>query len=169
MDPLIIRREHVKDFEVIREVAKLAFADMPFGDGDEQELTDALRNAGALALSLVADRHDQVIGHVAISVAVPEDCSRGWYALGPVSVLPAYQRCGVGSALIRRGLEELVKLGATGCILTGDPDFYRRFGFHLEPSLAPPEEPTEYFMVKFICGQRATRPISFHRAFYDGA
>ena len=169
MDLPIIRREHEKDIEAIREVTKLAFADMPFADGDEHELTDALRNATALAVSLVAERHDQVIGHVAFSVAVPEDCSRGWYALGPVSVLPAHQRCGVGSALIRRGLEELEKLGATGCILTGDPSFYRRFGFRLEPSLAPPEEPTEYFMVKFICGQRAMRPISFHRAFYGDA
>lgn len=169
MDLPIIRREHVKDFEAIREVTKLAFAGMPFADGDEQDLTDALRNAGALAVSLVAERHDRVIGHVAISGAIPEDRSRGWYALGPVSVHPAHQRSGVGSTLIRRGLEELEKLGATGCILTGDPSFYRRFGFRLEPSLVPPEEPTEYFMVRLICGPRPTGPISFHQAFYHDA
>ena len=169
MDLLIVRHEHANDFEAIREVTKLAFTGMSFADGNEHELTDALRSAGALAVSLVAERSDRVIGHVAISVAVPEDRSQGWYALGPASVHPDHQRTGVGSALIRRGLEELEKLRAAGCILTGDPGFYRRFGFRLEPSLAPPDEPAEYFMVKLIGGQRPTRPISFHRAFHDDA
>ena len=169
MDPPIIRHEQADDFEAIREVTKLAFTGMPFADGDEHELTDALRTAGVLAVSLVAERHGQVIGHVAISVAFPEDGSLGWYALGPASVHPAHQGSGAGSALIRKGLEELETLGASGCILTGDPGFYGRFGFRLEPSLAPPEEPREYFMVKVICGQRTTRPILFHRAFYDDA
>ncbi|MGE0626156.1 MAG: GNAT family N-acetyltransferase [Pseudomonadales bacterium] len=137
MDLPIIRRERADDFELIREVTKLAFADMRFADGDEHELTDA---------------------H-----------APGWYALGPVSVHPAHQRSGVGSALIEQGLEELETMGVSGCILTGDPRFYARFGFNLAPSLTPPGEPPEYFMVKLICGQGPTRPISFHRAFHDDA
>ena len=169
MDLPVIRYERENDFEAIREVTKLAFTDMPFADGNEHELTDNLRNAGALAVSLVAERSNRVIGHVAISIAIPEDQSRGWYALGPASVHPAHQRRGVGSALIRKGLEELEKLGASGCILTGNPGFYARFGFQVDPSLAPPEEPPEYFMVKVFSGQRTTRPVSFHRVFYDGA
>lgn len=161
-----MRRESPADADAIRRVTFEAFESMPFAGGNEHELVDALRAAGALVVSLVAELDERVVGHIAFSPARAADGSSGWYALGPVSVLPAYQRSGIGSALIRAGLQEISALGAIGCILTGNPDYYSRFGFERAPNLAPPAEPAEYFMVRTAGAADQSGPFSFHEAFY---
>jgi putative acetyltransferase len=142
---------------------------MPFADGDEHELVAALRDRAALAVSLSADLDGRIIGHIAISHAVAADGSPGWYALGPVSVLPEYQGRGIGSALINQALRQIEELGASGCILTGDPNYYVRFGFELAPALAPADEPAQYFMVKVMGAVEPQGPFRFHDAFYGAA
>lgn len=166
---LIIRPEIEKDKEQIREVTFAAFKPMPYADGNEHELVDQLRDANALKVSLVAELDDRIIGHIAFSPATATDGSVGWYALGPVSVLPAFQRSGVGSALVHKGLQEIGELGACGCILVGDPNYYTRFGFENAPELAPLNEPAEYFMIKMIDGAKPDVPIHFHKVFYEAA
>jgi putative acetyltransferase len=151
--------------EAIRHVTWEAFRDMPFADGDEHDLVDALRGSRALSVSLVADLDGRVIGHIAFSPASGADGSGAWYALGPVSVLPGFQRAGVGSALIREGLRQIEQLGASGCILTGNPDYYSRFGFQRAPALAPVEEPAEYFMVRIVSAAEPRGRFRFHEAF----
>ena len=89
----------------------------------------------------------------------------GWYALGPVAVVPNRQRTGIGSVLVRAGLEVVSELGATGCILTGNAAFYSRFGFEPAPESAPSGEPQEFFMVKLLRGQLPVGSIHFHEAF----
>jgi predicted N-acetyltransferase YhbS len=138
---------------------------MPYADGDEAELVEALRGDNALSVSLVAELDDTVVGQVALSPAQASDGSQAWYALGPVSVLPAYQGAGVGSKLVRAGLDAIVELGADGCILVGDPAYYVRFGFRVSPSNAPVGQPKEAFMVKLLGGRKPRGPISFHPAF----
>ena len=64
------------------------------------------------------------------------DGSPGWYGLGPLSVLPPYQRQGIGGALIHEGLSRLKGLGARGCCLVGHPAYYQRFGFQHPGDLA---------------------------------
>lgn len=169
MRPPIIRAERPGDTEDIRRVTYEAFRDMPFADGDEHELVGILRNSGALALSLVADQDGLIIGHIALSPATCDDGSIGWYALGPVSVVPAYQHLGVGSALINEALLEIEMLGARGCILTGDPNYYARFGFEPAPGLAPADQPAEYFMIKIISRGMPHCPFRFHQAFHGSA
>jgi len=165
----IIRAEHPRDHIAIGHVINDAFRDMPFAAGDEAELVATLRQAGALTVSLVAELNGTVIGQIAFSPAIPADGSQHWYALGPVAVLPANQGQGIGSRLVREGLRSISELGATGCILTGNPSYYSRFGFKLSPANTPPGELAEYFMVKALGTHVPRGPIYFHEAFRSGA
>ena len=164
-----IRRECPSDVEAIGQIIKSAFLGMPYADGDEAELVEMLRSQNALSVSLVAELDSTIVGQVAFSPARASGGASGWYALGPVAVLPVYQGCGIGSALVRAGVQAVLELGASGCILTGDPAYYRRFGFVLSGKSAPPGEPAEFFMVKLLRGQLPAGPIHFHQAFGGAA
>lgn len=162
-----LRDERPDDADAIRELTREAFLTMPFASGDEHELVGALRRAGALTVSLVAEHDDHLVGHIAISPATAADGSAGWYAIGPVSVRPAVQRLGIGSLLINTGLQRLTARAALGCILTGNPDYYVRFGFRVEPELCPANEPAEFFMVKRLGTAIPQGPFQFHPAFHE--
>ena len=124
-----IRREQPDDIPVIHQITHDAFAPKAFSDGTEPAVIDALREAGDLALSLVAVKDDIPVGHVAFSPVEAGNVSTGWFGLGPVAVLPDLQRTGIGSALIKKGLNILRETDARGCALIGDPGYYCRFGF----------------------------------------
>ena len=142
---------------------------MPYADGDEDALVETLRRANALSVSLVAESGDRVVGQVTLSPATASDGTPGWYALGPLAVLPAHQRGGLGARLVNAGLQAIIERGANGCILTGNPAYYARFGFGPSPSNAPPGEPAEFFMIKLLDGRQPVGPIFFHPAFGNGA
>jgi len=132
MNPnIVIRPETVSDADAITGVTVAAFETLEISSHTEQFIVTALRAAGALTLSLVAEIGGRVVGHVAFSPVTISDGTPDWYGLGPVSVLPACQRQGIGKALIREGLSRLRALGARGCCLVGHPDYYRKFGFRL--------------------------------------
>jgi putative acetyltransferase len=160
-----VRQERPADACAIGELIRAAFLGMPYAEGDEAELVEALRAQGALSVSLVAECERTIVGHVAFSPARAAGGTHGWYALGPLAVLPAHQRGGIGSALVRAGLDALSGLDAQGCILVGDPPYYARFGFSPLPGSAPPGQPPEFFMVRLLRGQLPVGPIHFHEAF----
>lgn len=160
-----IRPERPSDHVAIGELITAAFAGKPYAEGDEADLVVALRREHALTLSLVAELRGRVIGQIAFSPARSADAAKSWYALGPVAVLPAHQGIGIGSRLVRTGLESISGLGADGCILVGDPAYYTRFGFRVCPENAPPGQPAEYFMVKVLKGPHPVGAIRFHEAF----
>lgn len=160
-----IRPEGTDDHAAIAEVINAAFAGEPYADGNEADIVEALRRANALTVSLVAALHDVLVGQVTFSPARSSDDEQGWFALGPVSVLPAHQRMGIGSALIRAGLEAIVQRGAIGCVLVGSPAYYARFEFTRSPSSAPPGQPLEFFMVKTLGHREPGGTIHFHAAF----
>ncbi len=166
MASLKIRKEENQDHAAIRTVTKLAFRDMPYAGGDEQDVIERLRLEKALTLSLVAELEDGIIGHLAFSPALSSGRIDQWFALGPVSVLPAYQGQGVGSALIEAGLSQLKSRSALGCILTGNPEYYQRFGFELSPQHVPSNEAEAYFMLKLFTSVLPNGAFSFHSAFY---
>ncbi len=160
-----IRPERSGDIDAIGELITSAFFGKPYADGDEAGVVEVLRAQNALSISLVAVLDGTIVGQIAFSPALASGGVPGWYALGPVAVLPSRQGAGIGSMLVRTGLEAISELGAMGCILTGDSAFYSRFGFELAPESAPPGEPAEFFMVKLLRGQPPVGPIHFHEAF----
>lgn len=160
-----IRPETPADHAAISALTTAAFATAPHASGTEAAIIDALRAAGALALSLVADAGG-VVGHVAFSPVRIDGREAGWFGLGPVSVAPGRQGQGIGSALIREGLARLAAAGAKGCVLLGDPGYYRRFGFETDPGLVLPDVPPDYVLRLVLAGVPPRGTIAFHPGFY---
>jgi putative acetyltransferase len=128
---------------------------------------DRLRKAEAMPVSLVAELDGKVVGHVAFSVVTINGEDKGWYGLGPVSVLPELQKQSIGSKLIREGLSLIKEKGAKGCVLEGSPEYYQRFGFKAYPGLFYEGSPApEYFMALPFYNEVPTGKVEFHRAFY---
>ena len=127
----VIRRETSADYEAIRHVNCVAF-----GQDAEARLIDLLRDGGYIRLSLVAEQTGRVIGHILFSEMsiITEEGTVPALALAPMAVLPEYQNQGVGSVLVRRGLDECREGGHRIVMVVGHPRFYPRFGF--SPELA---------------------------------
>lgn len=129
MTAFAIRAERPEDLESIREVNRLAF-----GQDAESRLVDRLRADGLVVASLVAAEGPRVIGHLLFSELPIETNSaviRG-AALAPMSVIPSRQRQGIGSSLVREGLDECRRYGVAVVVVLGHLDYYPRFGFSAE-------------------------------------
>jgi putative acetyltransferase len=162
---IVIRTETDADVSAITEVTVAAFQTLEISHHTEQFIIAALRAAQALTVSLVAEADSRVIGHIAFSPVTISDGTRNWYGLGPVSMLPEYQRRGIGSALIREGLSRLKALDAAGCCLVGHPAYYRRFGFENAPGLVCEGVPRDVFFALSIDGHIPQGIVEFHEAF----
>ncbi len=160
-----IRSETPADIAAIEAVTVAAFQHAAHTQHTEQFIVAALRRAGALTVSLVAEEGGQVIGHVAVSPVMVSDGVAGWYGLGPVSVAPACQGRGVGRALLERALAELRAQGAIGCVVLGEPGYYARFGFTAEPSLVLAGVPAEYFQALAFIGPPPSGTVAYQPAF----
>lgn len=165
MSAIAIRPERDGDAPTIFALTEAAFRDMPYADGDEQELVDRLRADGDLALSLVAEDATRIVGHVAFSPVTISDGSEGWFGLGPVSVWPELQNQGIGSALIRRGIADLRETGARGIVLFGEPSYYARFGFECDPALHYHGAEPRYFQRLVLEGDAPRGAVTFAPAF----
>jgi putative acetyltransferase len=121
-----IRHEQPEDIAAVRHVHERAF-----GRPDEARLVDALRAAGKVALSLVAEEDGRVVGHILFS---PVTLTSGEHALagvglGPMAVLPERQRRRIGALLVQAGLTACRKAGHAYVVVLGHPEYYSRFGF----------------------------------------
>ncbi|MGD0804262.1 MAG: N-acetyltransferase [Candidatus Bathyarchaeia archaeon] len=121
-----IRPENPDDIEAIRQVHLSAFP-----RPNEAKLVDLLRQAGKASVSLVALEEGRVIGHVLFSPIdlVPNSMNLHGLGMGPVGVLPKFQRQGIGSRLIIEGLEICRRKGFDFIVELGEPKYYSRFGF----------------------------------------
>jgi putative acetyltransferase len=162
---ITIRGETDADIGVITEVTIAAFKALEISNHTEQFIVEALRAAQALTISLVAELDGRVVGHIAFSPVTISDGTRGWYGLGPVSVLPEYQRQGIGAALIREGLSRLKDMDARGCCLVGHPEYYKMFGFTNTPELVLEGVPPEVFFVLSFDGHIPQGTVTFHEGF----
>jgi putative acetyltransferase len=160
-----IRNETAADVRAIEAVTVAAFLNAPHTSRTEHSIVDALRKAGKLTISLVADAKGTVVGHVAVSPVSISDGATGWYGLVPISVAPEYQRRGIGSRLMREALRVLREQGAAGCVLLGEPAYYSRFGFQVDPNLSLPGVPPEYFQSASFEAPRPRGVVSYHSAF----
>lgn len=164
---MLIRPEAEGEEAAIRQVTEAAFAVAEHRSGTEAAIVEGLRAAGRLTLSLVAVAGGEVIGHVAFSPVTVGGEEVGWFGLGPLSVRPERQGEGVGSALVREGLARLRRAGAAGCVVLGDPGYYRRFGFEADPALTFAGVPAAYFMRLVIAGAAPAGAVVYQPAFYQ--
>ena len=149
-----VRVEQPQDLEGIREVNRLAFR-----QEDEARLVDALRAGGYVKLSLVAVEGERVVRHILFS-DLPILTSQGTLsslALAPMAVLPARQRQGIGSRLVREGLRACTEAGHRIVVVLGHPDYYPRFGFsaRLAERLQAPFSGAAFMALELVPGELA--------------
>lgn len=122
----VIRKENAADAPAIYKVNERAF-----GQPDEAKLVDALRANGKARMSLVAENDGQIVGYILFSPVTLEPANKELFALGlaPMAVLPGFQNQGIGSLLIRAGLDECRKQGCDFVAVLRHPTYYPRFGF----------------------------------------
>lgn len=162
---LTIRAERAGDAAAIAEVVRDAFVGHPHSRQTEPFIVAALRRAGALTISLVAEIEGEIIGHIAFSpVSISGEISN-FHALGPLAVSPLRQRQGAGQALVRAGLDALRSAGSRGCVVVGDPAYYRRFGFARHPDCTVPGIPPDYVLALAFDGAPVIGDITHHPAF----
>jgi putative acetyltransferase len=164
-----IRFESPEDAAAVRIVNERAF-----GQPTEANLVDRLREICDTALSLVAD-DSGVIGHILFTPVVVDSTARRVVGMGlaPMAVVPERQRHGIGSALVRRGLEILRDRGCPFVVVVGHPEYYPRFGF--EPGSAHGLEcqwegvPDAAFMVAILDSNamRGVSGVARYRAEFD--
>lgn len=162
---IIIRNENESDIDTISEITKAAFENLSISNQTEQFIINALRDANALTISLVAEAEKKVVGHIAFSPVTISDGSLDWYGLGPISVVPELQKQGIGKSLMREGLSLLKTLGAKGCVLVGDPGYYERFGFRSLPDLVIDGVPQQYFLALPFKESKTSGTVVFHEGF----
>lgn len=161
----MIREEAPGDEDAIRALTRDAFRDAPHSSFTEAAIVDALRAAGALALSLVAEADARIVGHVAFSPVRIERAEGAWFGLGPVSVQADHRRRGIGAALVREGLSRLRCEGAAGVVVLGDPAWYGRFGFVSDGALRYGDVPAEYMQRVIFTGTPPAGAVRYHPAF----
>lgn len=123
---ITIRPEQPDDIAAVREINETAF-----GQPTEAAIVDTLRTACPDAVSLVAVEDDRIVGHIFFSpvfVSAGNEATQGM-GLAPMAVLPERQRQGIGSLLVRAGIETLRERNCPFIIVLGHPEYYPRFGF----------------------------------------
>jgi putative acetyltransferase len=123
---IVIRAETIGDHSAVHSVIELAF-----GQPNEADLVDALRNVASPQISLVAVEGDRIVGHIFFSPVSVESERDIFTALGlaPLAVLPECQKRGIGARLIQAGLMECQRIGHDIIFVIGHPEYYPRFGF----------------------------------------
>ena len=162
---ITIRNESSDDIDAITALTAAAFEHEEHSSHTESFIVNALRRNKQLTVSLVAVENDEIVGHVAISPVRISSGATGWYGLGPISVRPDRQNKGIGSALMNAALAELKRLGGAGCVLLGDPGYYRRFGFKVQPGLTLAGVPPEYFQALSLDGVFPVGSVQYQAAF----
>lgn len=160
-----IRTETDADVNAITEVTVAAFKSLEISNHTEQFIIMALRAAKALTVTLVAEVDGRVIGHIAFSPVTLSDGNQNWYGLGPLSVLPEFQRQGIGKALIQEGLLRLKDKNAQGCCVVGHPGYYPQFGFKNWPELIYEGVRPEVFFALPFDGHTPHGTVTFHDGF----
>jgi putative acetyltransferase len=165
-----VRLERADDIHAIRAVNLEAFE-----TSLEADLVDALRERAKLILSLVADEDGAIVGHILFSpVSLPGGAETRIVGLAPMAVLQARQRQGIGSALVREGLERCREMGYDAVVVLGHPAYYPRFGFLPASRFGIGCEydvPDEVFMaLELVPGalRGKSGTIRYHPAFADG-
>ncbi len=151
---MTIRREQPADYESVYQVVKNAFQTAQESDGNEQELVNALRQSVAFIpeLSLVTEINGKIIAHILFTKL--KIGGHTALALAPLSVLPIYQRQGIGTSLVQEGHQITRSLGYSYSVVLGSEKYYPRIGympaekFGIQPCF---KVPSKNFMACKLC------------------
>lgn len=160
---MLIRDETAGDSPAIGRVVTTAMRMLPQATGTEAAIVEALRAAGALSLSVVAEENNVVIGHLAVSEA-RIGAQDGWALIGPLAVMPSRHRRGIGTALMAEALRRLRET-CRGAVLVGDPAYYGRFGFRAFQGLTAGDLPPEVVLALPFGGEEPCGDLVLHPAF----
>ncbi len=142
----VIRAEEERDWLAVHALNASAF-----GRADEADLVESLRQQAHPYISLVAEQDGSVVGHIVFtSVALSGHPELKIMGLAPMAVSPQRQRQGVGTMLVRAGLEQCKRLGFGAVVVLGHPQYYPRFGFSPSSQFGircEYEVPDEAFMI----------------------
>ncbi len=145
---ITIRKENRTDYNKVYDLVKAAFASAEHADGTEQDLVNRLRKSTNFIpnLSLVAEVKKEIVGHLLMTKIMIEGHNKKHeaLALAPLSVLPSYQKQGIGSRLVKEGLKLARELGYNGVIVVGSEQYYPQFGF---------EEARKYHTIKLLTNE----------------
>lgn len=151
------RTERFEDHSTVDALIEAAFRDVEYSDHREQVLVNRLRDSPAFVpkLSIVAEVKSRIVGHILLTEAViaNEQARQPILALAPLSVLPEFQRRGIGSRLIREAHLRAEILDYTAIVLLGHQDYYPRFGYLPARNYNitfPFDAPDENCMVKIL-------------------
>ena len=163
----MIRYARAADHPAIAEVNTAAF-----GQPDEAALIERLRADGDVLFELVSETDGRVDGHILFS-RLWADRNEMFAALAPMAVHPARQRGGLGSALVRAGLDSAREFGAHGVLVLGHPAYYPRFGFAAATAakVASPYSGSPAFMALALEDGAFDEPlhVAYPEAFAAGA
>lgn len=166
---MLVRPEERKDWVVVHALNAAAFESPA-----EANLVDVLRQQARPVISLVAEEDKMVVGHIMFSpVSLTGHPNLKIMGLAPMAVAQLHQRMGVGSALVRAGLERCKKLGFGAAVVLGHIEYYPRFGFVPSTRFGigyEYEVPEEAFMAVelqpgYLAGKSGT--VQYHAAFAD--
>jgi len=160
-----VRNECPSDYDEISDVVAQSFLEAEFSSGIEAHTVLALRANSCLAISMVAEMDGEVVGYIAASPVLINKVDYGWYGLGPISVLPEYQNRGIGQQLIHEAVEKLKLKGAKGCVVIGDPCYYKRFGFKHVSCMRIAGANEEKFLVRSFLGALPTGFVTYNPVF----
>lgn len=155
---MTVRQEREQDFGIVKDLVRRAFAAAEHSDGDEHELAGRLRSTPDYipALSLVAESHGTVVGHIMMSKVCIGDAPA--LALAPLSVHPGCQRSGIGSMLVREAHRRAIALGFGCSVVLGSPLYYHRFGYETASSfgIEPPFDVSDglFMACRFTAGKK---------------
>jgi putative acetyltransferase len=166
MSAWTLRPERDGDEPAIANVITAAFAGQEWSDGTEAAIVGRLRASAELDVSHVAvTASGSIVGHVAFSPVEIDGNRCGWFGLGPLAVLPAWSRRGIGAALVQAGVGSLRQRRAAGCVVLGEPEYYGRFGFVHDPALSYPGPPAEFFQRLLLRGEPPRGVVGYTSAF----
>ncbi len=164
---MLIRPEKENDRDAVYAVNVSAF-ETP----SEANLVDTLREQAQPVVSLIAEDKGAVVGHIMFSpVSLSGHSNLKLMGLAPMAVAPEHQRKGIGSALVRAGLEQCRQLGFTAVVVLGYPEYYPRFGFSPSSRFGMDSEyevPEEVFMAMELQPEALrgkTGRVKYHAAF----
>lgn len=163
----MIRPERESDYASVHAVYEMAFS-----TSSEAYLVDGLRRMADPIVSLVAEERGKVVGHILFTpVSLDSRPDLRIMGLAPMAVLPGHQRAGIGSALVRAGLDRCRLIPASAVVVLGHPEFYPRFGFAPSTRFGIKSEydvPEDVFMVLELDPgslDGASGTIRYHDAF----